>query len=1157
MKGFFKKFLLTSLITSVTFTSVGSANSVVIRDSVTGNEALEIQSLTGLYGDISFEAPKTGKALITTAAYQSDGTLLSVVTDPVDMTAGEVVKHSTRSVNSTLADFVKVFIWDKEDLSPILTNPYIIHKIGTLEEKFITKTVENVKLWDTVTLGDLFEESSKELNNPIKSSEVSVNVSGIEYTYTKDEEDWKMSTLFVDSLGTATVTITDNRLCQNAEIEFTVIEPDPVERYEVLFKNTDKYTYRVGNLNAVSVGSLFNAVAGAQIVSDSVEVLVENVDGDAAGVFSKDSSDWTKGTVQFSGTGIVDVTIKDSRYGIPKTVTLEVVDATNTTGAASATKGNVVLLNDSGFGSLEVSNGYTLYGNGFKLTCSSDSYASDMGYSFVTLNNGTLDNVQIICPNFSHAVLYSSNMKDSANQSYTDANNKTRYYNVRSAILATGNNTIANSYVSGGRAAVYVTSGTTVFDNSTVKGGAVANVQVGPATSGVVFKDATLVQVPTQANVNNTENTLLGFSVLLMADDSGVSAPVTLEGNLIQYAWIDESDKEYIPEDGQMLVDPLLAKTEYIHQIDGVDSLNLGIACMASAVGSALKEPTINDKRTNKDTVPYGLDNVTVLSSTAAYVYSIKNSVETDSSLTVEPTFTPNKYNEILPAVSYSDTNENRVFSKEFDATRGWINKLSVDLDAGAYTFDFGKLEVIKNGTKLEFTVTDKNGNSVDKLTAVNLGVGNLDYILTAIDGEGKEYTLNFTVSATKTSINSPELVAANYADALCVASSKGGTWHGAAPALEGIQIKYWSVKESAYKTITLSDYTPTTAGQLNGTNKTWTYTHTDNDFTLTLTGGQVHSGNQVYAMPVVCDGKLYFVPASSNGLVNTGNDPRTIPVSYEFKDNATDTALKFSHTWSVAENQDAEYKYSDFCDGKLTLLDSSSGGGNCVTPETLITLADGSQKEVQYLTGDEELLVWNLKEGAYDTAPIVFVDSENSKEYEVVKLSFSDDSYTELIYEHGYFDIDLGEYVYIDKENANEFIGHSFVKQDDIENNTWKNVELTDVEIEKRVTKAYSPVTFEHLCYYVDGYLSMPGGIEGLFNIFEVDTDKMCYDSEKMNEDIQSYGLFSYEDFEALIPEIVFEAFNGDILKVAIGKGMLTWEDIEILAERYVPLVK
>ena len=114
----------------------------------------------------------------------------------------------------------------------------------------------------------------------------------------------------------------------------------------------------------------------------------------------------------------------------------------------------------------------------------------------------------------------------------------------------------------------------------------------------------------------------------------------------------------------------------------------------------------------------------------------------------------------------------------------------------------------------------------------------------------------------------------------------------------------------------------------------------------------------------------------------------------------------------------------------------------------------------------------------------------------------------------------------------------------------------LDEVVIETEVTTAWSPVTFEHLCYYTNGVLSMPGGIEGLFNIFDVDTDRMIYDAEQMQKDIESYGLFTIGDFGGMITEDAFNAFNGAYLKVAMGKGLLTWEDIAYMAERYIPLM-
>ena len=226
-------------------------------------------------------------------------------------------------------------------------------------------------------------------------------------------------------------------------------------------------------------------------------------------------------------------------------------------------------------------------------------------------------------------------------------------------------------------------------------------------------------------------------------------------------------------------------------------------------------------------------------------------------------------------------------------------------------------------------------------------------------------------------------------------------------------------------------------------------------------------------------------------------------------------------------------------------------GGGSCILPWTRVTLADGSQVPVKDLTGDEMLLVWNLETGAYDTAPIIFIDSDPEREYTVIHACFSDGTDVGIVSEHGFFDLDLGEYVYLD-ENAAQYLGHRFVKQSDT---GWDTVTLTDVRVTTEITMVYSPVTYGHLCYYVDGMLSMPGGIGGLFNIFEVDTDTMTYNAEKRQADIETYGLLTVDDFGGLVSEYAFEAFNGQYLGIAVGKGLLTWETVEYLVERYAPL--
>ena len=81
-----------------------------------------------------------------------------------------------------------------------------------------------------------------------------------------------------------------------------------------------------------------------------------------------------------------------------------------------------------------------------------------------------------------------------------------------------------------------------------------------------------------------------------------------------------------------------------------------------------------------------------------------------------------------------------------------------------------------------------------------------------------------------------------------------------------------------------------------------------------------------------------------------------------------------------------------------------------------------------------------------------------------------------------------------------------------------------------------------------------MPGATEGLINIFTVDGEAMKYDSAQLATDIATYGLFTYEEFAAIypVPEEIFNAFNAQYLKVSIGKGLITYEELGNLISRY-----
>ena len=247
--------------------------------------------------------------------------------------------------------------------------------------------------------------------------------------------------------------------------------------------------------------------------------------------------------------------------------------------------------------------------------------------------------------------------------------------------------------------------------------------------------------------------------------------------------------------------------------------------------------------------------------------------------------------------------------------------------------------------------------------------------------------------------------------------------------------------------------------------------------------------------------------------------------------------------------------KYDDIVSAPNGTLYAKWNESACVAAGTLITLADGRQVPVESLTGNEMLLVWNLFTGEFDVAPILFIDSEAAGMYEVITLTFSDGTTLKVIDEHALWDFDLNEYVFM-RSDAAKYIGHWFNKQTyDADGNTiYTRVQLTGVTVTTEYTSAWSPVTYGHLCFYVNGMLSMPGATTGLINIFDVDPDTMTIDEEQYLADIAQYGLFTYDEFAALypVPEEIFDAFGGQYLKVAMGKGILTEEMISALIVRY-----
>lgn len=956
--------------------------------------------------------------------------------------------------------------------------------------------------------------------------------------------------------------------------DLDIIEGDQNEsakKFESKFKGN--FLYRVGNGNVVSVDSLFAAKDGVTINNSGVYVSVDKIDenSNVSGTFKPNTTDWMKGTIEFFGTGVVKVTIQDYDFCQPTVLYLEVVDAYNVTTASGGDyplkNRNSVLLNNitmASNGNFWLENA-TLYGNGFEfdVTAGKDGDTTNgyIGGNYaVALKNAILDNIQIIGEVYTK---YGATAKSQYNYP---------------TILTNGNSIIANSYVSNGSSAVRAQDGNLQIINSTLEGGIFANLDI---RGGIVKLDNVITINQSTADGKSTTNDkgIVGLGIVFY--ECNLSAKLYVEkdasGNpsLTQYNCISSNTKfnDNIAE--QLRTEMFKSKYADLQYTDsnGVTWINPCILSITEGIGAG-----------NIDVLEGYIGQQADVATYKGYVYTAKPNAKLTTTIFNKYEATQ-QYN-ILPTVVFDHKSDKNYVAPSTGSNKHCYynedtKQLEISFDQGENkVYDPNILDVSKVGNTLGYTVkingVDYTGKTITfdragTYTAVYTYADPHNFRLNNSGDEVESFAINYeqvvniVVSVVEETAKNAEFTFYGYSsiskteatkitDVKSVTSNSGNIYimpsvtgtYVTSKTIDGITVNcprvYVDFKDNSsdfnwlypvFLGVEIKDYA--NGGTANTATTIVSPTSTSKPTNLTILtidkpsggGGWSSGSGKSGSEGTISSGTYKNLYGWTSGALGSDQPANSIYCQFTYKDN------KGTTYYYVIEF----YREAHTCP-------------SCVTPDTLITLADGSQVRVDSLTGSEQLLVWNMETGSLDSAPIMFVDSEVETTREVIKLHFSDGTEVKVISEHGFWDYDLNKYVYLDR-NAIEYIGHTFAKQD---GNKLSKVTLVDVVLESQVTTAWSPVTAGHLCYFVNGMLSMPGGVGGLFNIFDVDAETMTYDYEAMVRDIETYGLFTYEELSQYgeLSREMFDAAGGQYLKVSIGKGNLTEEELIAMIERY-----
>lgn len=231
----------------------------------------------------------------------------------------------------------------------------------------------------------------------------------------------------------------------------------------------------------------------------------------------------------------------------------------------------------------------------------------------------------------------------------------------------------------------------------------------------------------------------------------------------------------------------------------------------------------------------------------------------------------------------------------------------------------------------------------------------------------------------------------------------------------------------------------------------------------------------------------------------------------------------------------------------------ASTYNSSCIVEGTLISMADGSQKKVEEVKAGDTILSFNHFTGNFEPTKILGLINHGKSEYKVLNLYFEDGTNIGVVNEHLFLESESGKYIALNLDNVEKYVGKEFLKA---ENGKLIKSKLLSFEIKEEYTTSYSIISYENINAITDGYISATPSLSWAVNYFALD-ENYIVDKENYNSDLESYGEYSYEDWKDLISYDLYEGLNVRYFKVAIGKGLVTYEQLLKYIEYYSYLVK
>jgi len=231
--------------------------------------------------------------------------------------------------------------------------------------------------------------------------------------------------------------------------------------------------------------------------------------------------------------------------------------------------------------------------------------------------------------------------------------------------------------------------------------------------------------------------------------------------------------------------------------------------------------------------------------------------------------------------------------------------------------------------------------------------------------------------------------------------------------------------------------------------------------------------------------------------------------------------------------------------DGSGVSASCSVGGGGCFAAGTKITMADGTQKNIENIEIGEKVLTFNHETGKCEAQKVYFVYAYEAPAHGFT-MHFTNDIDITIVADHDFFVKEDLQYVKIFQGTARSYIGKHFYNAVDK-----RYEELLSVTEVSDPVYHYMIYTEYNANCFANRLLTVSPDTECSVNIYKFNED-LSIDHTQLAKDIAKFGLYEYPANASYSKEL-FDALGWKYIYIMVGKGFGTWDDFVARQEAFL----